>query len=217
MRTRLRPRGLFWHVTWATPLAVLHLFYLFGLFAEGGYNDFTKTYTLADAIVMASKVPLSYAVSSPKILFIPFSLAATAVAGVLLRKRLSRAKVAVVGIARLIASTLVPFFGVAFVLPFLAPQFTFDILKGTTGETYSDGLPTAAAVGWWVWYQMALLWRDIRNRYPDDYGCEKCGYSLVGTPAESPCPECGILQLRRESIPREEPGATEQQQHATKA
>jgi len=39
----------------------------------------------------------------------------------------------------------------------------------------------------------AWMWRvDVKRRRAAREGCcAKCGYSLVGTPAERPCPECG--------------------------
>lgn len=38
----------------------------------------------------------------------------------------------------------------------------------------------------------AWMWRvDIKRRSVKEGCCAKCGYSLVGTPAERPCPECG--------------------------
>jgi len=38
----------------------------------------------------------------------------------------------------------------------------------------------------------AWMWRvDVKRRSVTEGCCAKCGYSLVGTPAERPCPECG--------------------------
>lgn len=38
----------------------------------------------------------------------------------------------------------------------------------------------------------AFLWYLDR---PRKTGCKKCGYSLEGLPAASPCPECGSKRL----------------------
>jgi hypothetical protein len=42
----------------------------------------------------------------------------------------------------------------------------------------------------------AWMWRvDVKRRRAAREGCcAKCGYSLVGTPVDKPCPECGTAR-----------------------
>src|SRR5258705_10126097 len=101
MRTRPTPRGWLWHVLWFLPLVLIEAILVFGLLAEDGYHDYTKTYSLFEAVENASKVPLSNALSKLGIAFVPLTLIAFIVAEWRVRKTRSRRSVVAIGLMRL--------------------------------------------------------------------------------------------------------------------
>lgn len=75
---------------------------------------------------------------------------------------------------------------------FRTPRFHHDALNGLMCDI-PLWLPTLvfAVPAAWMWRVHVKRRRAARGGC-----CAKCGYSLVGTPAERPCPECGTLQSK---------------------
>lgn len=198
-RTHPRRRSIWSRIAWAVPLFVIQAFYFFGLLAEGGYNDYTRAYSLSEAIVMTSKVPFSHAFSTKLFIFIPCSLTITILAGLVLSRPMPRWLVVVIGLARLLLGVGIIMILMGPLAPvgsaIIGPLITWEMFHGTSGETYAEWGPVAAAAGWWIWYQIALFIRDLwRDRAKD--ACVQCDYPLTGLPPTQPCPECGTARVR---------------------
>lgn len=192
MTTTPKPRGWLWHSLWLLPLLFVEALFVFALLAEGAYNDYTKTYSFPEAVVMVSKVPLAYGVSKPAIMFVPLTLAASAAAQWLLHKQLSRRQVLGLALGRM-AAGLVVYFPMSLFAPLYGPVVVAEMLVGTSGETYAESMPIVGAVGLWFWYQVALLIRDWCNRREKTNGCPACSYDRQGLTMSAKCPECGSV------------------------
>jgi hypothetical protein len=125
--------------------------------------------------------------------FIIQPIAAVVLAALLLRLPLRRRAVVAVCVARLLAGGFTAVVPLVLFNIFFAPFFLLAMLTGgADGEFYQEGFPLLAASGFWVWYQLAALVRDVRRREPISGECTTCGYDIRSLDGRSGrCPECG--------------------------
>jgi hypothetical protein len=191
-----RPRSWFYHVLWALPLLPIQMIFVFGLYTGAAGFPYTKQITLLEAIKGCARASLSSAIQEGRkdglVLFLPFTIAASVLAGFVLRRRLRLRTVLLIGLARAILGLAYPAGLGAPVLAVLCPVILLQ-LPTADGEYFSESWLSLAAIGLWVWYQAALLARNVFDRVSLDRSCTSCGYDLTGLSRGVKCPECGAF------------------------
>jgi hypothetical protein len=189
-RTEPRKRSVRWHFWWSMPIVPISFFFMFGILAKSGPNDYTRTYSLLEAFAETSTVPLSRMTTQPIFFLLPYALIVHVLGHVALQRRMRARWSATIAVGRLILTTGLPFTVSPLILAVLIlPTMAF----GATGETYSEGFVVGGAIGWWSLYQIAIFVRDMRPRVPVDGECPGCRYSREGLAADATCPECGLV------------------------
>lgn len=188
-RTEPRKRSVRWHVWWSVPIVLISLFFLFAIQAEQGPNHYGRTYSLAEAVAEAWEVPLSNVVLQPRSYLLPYALIVHVLGSMALQRRLTTLQFRAIAFARTALSS-----GLPLTLPavYLGPIFFGDMILGTNGETYSEGV-LFIAVGWWAMYQIVILVRDSLDRLTVIDECAGCRYSRAGLAMDAKCPECGLV------------------------
>jgi hypothetical protein len=189
-----------WHVFWWLPLVFIEFVAVSSLIAQQAGFPYPQEVSLAEAVAAGFRAKGLGSLARPEFAFVPLSVAAIAGAEVVLRRRLARAVVRRVALARafgglavvLLLADGVKSLAVIALSPFCAPLMTLGVLGGD-GEFYDDGFMFYGALGWWAWYQLALYFRDTRGRAAPAGECARCGYPAAGLAERSECPECGFM------------------------
>jgi hypothetical protein len=188
-----KKHGPGWHIAWMMPLVFIELVAVLALFTEQATLGFTQDASIFEAVASGARAKGLSSLMRIELVFVPVSIGAMVASEILLRRPLPLSAAKVIALVRALTGFLVGSLAsptLALISPVFVPLFTLGGLAGN-GEFYEDGTFFYAAVGWWVWYQLALYLRDTRGRRVPSHECARCGYPTVSRDRVMPCPECG--------------------------